>query len=61
MDISIIDSDIEKYQIAITDDQKKIDLLKQNIRYHERQLKNALNFKKELEGKNSANTQQKEG
>jgi hypothetical protein len=51
MDTSIIDEEIKTLELSISDDQKKIDLIKLNMDYHKRQLKNAISFKKELEAK----------
>jgi hypothetical protein len=56
MNTDYIDKEIEKLQLLIADDQKKIDLIKLNIDYYKGNLKNALKAKKELESKKDGST-----
>ena len=51
MNTDYIQSEIDKFQQLIADDEKKKALIDQNISYYKRQLKNAERFLKELESK----------
>jgi galactokinase len=48
MNTDYIQSEIDRYRLLIEDDKKKRDLIDQNIRYYNKQLKNAENAMKEL-------------